>query len=255
MIIVRQLFLWGFLVCYSNGVTAIVNVDNLHFQGKKKPVSGSVSLAGASFSGNSEKSNIDFNGQVQWNRENYISLLVLGYEYGKSNGKRNENKTYMHLRHVRHHSESFDYEIYTQVEENEFTRLTYRGLLGGGLRFLLTNSQRHVTFFGAGGFREVERIANHIGYSDEQIQQTGRWNFYLMSRFKNENLRFTNTLYWQPRMAHFPDRRALFVSILRIKATDSISMRLSIEASHDSLPPPGVEQTDRRIRTGLEYEF
>lgn len=255
MIKMCWLFVWGGLLLYCHTVSAIVNVDELHFQKARKPLSGSVGLAGATFSGNTDKSNIALNGQVQWNQAKQINLLVLGYEYGKNGGERNVNNSFFHARHVRHYSDSFDYEIYAQLEENEFTRLTYRGLSGAGLRIPFGISNHHIAFLGTGGFREVERIADRAGYADEPVRQTGRWNFYLMSRYKGERLRFTNTLYWQPRMAYFPDRRALFVSILKVKATESTSMRFSVEVAHDSLPPLGVEPTDTRFRTGLEYEF
>ncbi|MDH5181542.1 MAG: DUF481 domain-containing protein [Gammaproteobacteria bacterium] len=240
---------------YSLVATAIVNVDNLHFQDAKEPLTGSVSLSGASISGNTEQSNVSLDAQVQWNQPEHINLLVLGYDYGKINQQRNVNNAFMHLRHVRHHTDFLDSEFYMQAEENEFTRLNYRGLYGGGVRLTLGDTPLHVTFLGMGGFREIERIEQRTGYADVEVQKTGRWNIYLMSRVKTDRLRFTNTIYWQPAMGETADWRGLFVSMLKVKATDSLSMRLSLEIAHDNLPPAGVEETDNRVRSGIEYAF
>lgn len=240
---------------FSYSALAIVNVDNLHFQNTKAELSGAISLTGSATSGNTDKSNVTFSGQVQWNRPEHINLLVLGYSYGENKDERNVNNAYLHARHVRHYSDTLDYEFYTQVAENEFLRLSYRGLYGGGLRFMLGNSDKHLAFMGLGGFHEKERLASQVGTTDDLEQETGRWNIYFMSRYKGERIRFTNTLYWQPGMSDSADRRALFVSILKVKATESISMRISLEIAHDGQPPQEVEETDRRLRTGLEYEF
>jgi len=252
----RSLLLGSLLfTCFTNMALAIVNMDDLHFKGQKESFSGSVSLAASSVSGNSDQSNINLSGQIQWNGDEYINLFVLGHEYGKSSGQRNVNNSFVHARHVRRYSESLDYEFYSQLEENEFTRLNYRGLYGTGLRIPFWDTDSHIAFLGLGGFREVEKISDQDGESGGEIRRTGRWNFYLMSRYKGERVIFSNTLYWQPRIAYFPDRRALFVSVLKIRANKKLSMMLKLEVAHDSQPPTGVEATDKRIKTGFEYEF
>lgn len=243
------------LLGFSNLAQAIVNMDELHFKGQKEPFSGSVSLSASGVSGNTEQSSINFSTQVQWNREEYINLIVLGHAYGKSNGERNVNNSFIHTRHVHQISESLDYELYAQLEENEFTRLSYRGLYGAGLRLPFWGTDSHIAYLGLGGFHEVEKISGSGGSSDSEINRTERWNFYFMSRYKGESVKFSNTLYWQPRMTEFPDRRALFVSLLKVKANKDLYLTLKFEVAHDSLPPAGVEETDTRVKTGFEYEF
>lgn len=237
-------------------VQAIVNMDNLHFKQHQLGLSGSVNFQASSSSGNTKTRNASFNSQLQWNSARHINLLVLGYEYGQTNEIRNLHKSFIHGRHVWHYSESFDYEFYAQVEENEFTRLTYRGLVGTGLRFPFADTDNHTAYFGLGGFREVEKIAPEDGSSGEEIQRTGRWNIYLMSRYRlADHVKFSNTLYWQPRMGDAADRRALFVSILDIKTGRQFSVQFSFESAYDSEPPAGVEKQDTQVKTGIAYSF
>jgi len=252
----KRILIITFLSLYMSQAKAIVNMDDLHFKQQQEGLSGSVNFQASSSSGNTQSSNVSFANQLQWNSQSHINLLVLGYEYGKTNETRTLNKSFIHGRHVRHFSEHLDYEFYAQAEENEFTRLTYRGLLGAGFRIPFADSDNHVAYLGLGGFREVEKIDPANGSAQEEIKHTGRWNIYLMSRYKlADRISFSNTLYWQPRMADSTDRRALFVSILSIKTTRQFSVQFSYESAYDSQPPDGVEKKDARLTTGISYKF
>ncbi len=245
-----------FFFIYVGQTKAIVNLDDLHFKQHDDGLSGAVNFQASSSSGNTESSNVSFSNQLQWNKQEYINLLVLGHEYGKTNDTRTRNKSFVHGRHVRQFASYMDYEFYAQAEVNEFTRLTYRGLLGMGLRVPFADSNSHVAYLGLGGFREVEKIDSVDDSSQQDIQRTGRWNFYLMSRYKlAERIKFSNTLYGQPRMADFEDRRILFVSILSIKTTRDFSVQFSYESAYDSQPPAMVEKRDTKLKTGVVYKF
>ena len=255
LLFANRLALFIFSV-YMSQVCAIVNMDDLHFKSHHDGMSGSIYFQASSSSGNTRSGDVSFNNQLQWNSQAYINLLVLGYEYGETNDTRNLNKSFIHGRHVRHFSDNLDYEFYAQAEENEFTRLKYRGLLGAGLRLPFADTDNHLAYLGVGAFREVERITPQTGSSQEEIERTGRWNIYLMSRYKlADRIRFSNTLYWQPRMTDSGDRRALFVSVLEFKTTRQFSVQFSLESAYDSQPPIGVEKTDTRLKTGITYSF
>jgi len=235
---------------------AIVNMDDLYFRQHEQGLSGAVNLNASQRSGNTESSNIALNSQLQWNQEHHINLLVFGLDYGESNDQRNLKKSFIHLRHVRHFSDNLDYEFFGQLEENEFTRLSYRWLLGTGIKLPFAAGDRHIAYFGFGGFHEVEKITPLADSSEDEISRTGRWNMYLLSRYKaNSRVKFSNTLYFQPRMADTADQRVLLISLLSVKATDTISMQFSIEVSRDSQPPIGVKSTDSAIHTGFEFAF
>lgn len=252
----QKIFIITFLFLCAGQVKAIVNMDDLHFKQHQEGLSGSVNFQANSNSGNTDSSNVSLANQLQWNNQRHINLLVLGYEYGKTDEKHTLNKSFIHGRHVHYFSEYLDYEFYSQAETNEFTRLTYRGLFGAGLRMPFADTDNHVAYLGLGGFREVEKIDSAAGASQEEIKRTGRWNFYLMSRYKlADRIKFSNTLYWQPRMADSGDRRALFVSVLSIKTTRQFSVQFSYESAYDSQPPNGVEKRDTGLKTGIVYSF
>ncbi len=252
----RKVLILTFFFIHICQVKAIVNMDDLHFKQHEEGLSGTINFQASSSSGNTESSNVSFSNQLQWNKQEHINLLVLGHEYGKTNDTRTRNKSFIHGRHVRQFSSQMNYEFYAQAEVNEFTRLTYRGLLGTGVRIPFADSTSHTAYLGLGGFREVEKIDPIEGSAQEEINRTGRWNFYLMSRYKlAERIKFSNTFYWQPRMANFSDRRALFVSSLLIETTKQLSIQFSYESAYDSQPPDVVEKRDSKIKTGIVYNF
>ena len=255
----NRIYVWSLplilLSLSSIPVHAIVNMDDIHFKQHREDLSGSISLQASQRSGNTQSSNVSFSNQLQWNSAQHINLLVLGYEYGETNDTRSQNSSFIHGRHVRNYSEHVDYEFFSQLEKNEFTRLNYRGLIGAGLRLMVGDSENHTAYLGIGGFHEEEKTQD-VNSEQEKTTRTGRWNVYLMSRYNiADHMKFSNTLYWQPSMSDTADRRSLFISNLSIRTTRQFSVQISFEVSYDSEPPTGVEKRDSQLKTGLQYSF
>lgn len=236
---------------------AIVNMDGLHFDKLKQDTfTADMDLTARGSTGNSESSRVSFNSQVSWISEKSINLAILGHEYGKSNNVRNINKSFVHYRYIYRLDETMDLEIFTQLETNEFTRLSYRGLLGTGLRFIISDTDNHRAFLGAGGFYSKEKTEFTVGLTDHGTEEFSRGNFYFLSKYKlNSSVSFSNAIYYQPRLSEFSDYRALLESKLDFSITEKLKLRLSLDISHDSRPSQTIETTDTSYMTGLSYHF
>lgn len=236
--------------------TAIVNMDGLHFKNIKKEFAVDLDFKVSGASGNSNNSNIALNGQLSWINENYINLAIFGKQFGESNNIEITNKSFIHFRHIHKMTSAVDWEIFTQVEQNKFTRLTYRGLLGAGLRHNIFNSATHQAFLGAGAFQTKEETEYVVGSTDEGTETYSRGNFYFLSKYKiTPNIDFTNTLYYQPRLSDTSDYRALLQSKFDFKLSDNLKLRLSVDVEHDSKPSQTIEETDINYLTGLVVNF
>lgn len=236
--------------------SAIVNMDGLHFKDVKKSFSVDLDFKVSGATGNTENSNIALNGQLNWSHENYINLAIFGKQYGKSNNIVSTDKSFAHFRHIHKITSAYDWEAFTQVEQNKFTRLTYRGLLGAGLRHNLFDTDFHQAYVGAGAFYTQEEIAYVAGLTDDGIRTYMRANFYFLSKYKmTPNIDFTNTLYYQPRMSDTSDYRALLQSKFDFKMNSHLKLRLSIDVEHDSKPSQTIEKTDVSYLTGLVVNF
>lgn len=243
-------------MAYSLDGFAIVNMDGLHFKDNEKTFSSDFELNLSGSTGNSENSTTAANGQFSWKKERSINLAILGYQYGEVNHIENTNKSFVHLRHIHNINDSYDAEFFTQLEQNNFTRLEYRGLLGTGLRFTPLDSGEHHAFIGLGAFYSEEKIKAVTGLTDDGIETTVRANLYFLTKHKfTSHLNNSNALYYQPAIDDFSDYRALFQSKLDFKINENLKFRLSLDVAHDSKPSQTIKKTDFSYLTGIVVSY
>lgn len=241
---------------FSMPALAIVNMDGLHFDKQEDTFSADLDLTVSGASGNSKSLDASLNAQFNWITDQSINLAILGYQYGETNDVGSVNKSFIHYRYIFQLNNSMDLELFTQLETNEFTRLSYRGLLGTGVRFSVANSEHHNAFLGLGGFYSKEETEFTIGLTDHGVEEFTRANFYFLSKYKvNSTVDFSNALYYQPRIKRVSDYRALFESKLDFKINEDLSFRLSLDIEYDSEPPQSILSTDVSYMTGLVFSF
>lgn len=235
---------------------AIVNMDALHFDDKKDSFNASIDLKVSGASGNSDSEKTALDAQFNWNAKKSINLALFGYQYGESNGVNNINKSFVHYRYIHQLTKTMDWEAFSQLETNEFTRLSYRGLIGTGVRFSFANSEAHKAFSGVGGFYSREETEFTSGLTDDGVEEFSRANFYLLSKYKvKPTVSLSNVLYYQPRFSDFSDYRALLETKFDFKINKELSFRLSLNIEHDSQPSQSVEETDISYMTGILFNF
>ena len=254
--LLNQVAVFFLLSFFPLASIAIVNMDALHFDDKKDSFNASVDLKLSGASGNSDNSKAALDAQFNWNTNKSIHLAILGYQYGETNDVSTLNKSFIHYRYIHQLTNSMDWELFTQLETNEFTRLSYRGLLGAGIRYALASSEEHKAFIGLGGFYSREKTKFTSGLTDHGLEEFSRANFYILSKYKlNSSLDLSNVFYYQPRISRISDYRALLETKLDFKINKELSFRLSLNIEHDSEPSQTIEKTDVSYMTGLLYNF
>ena len=245
-----------FLFMFSFQSHGIVNMNGLHFNKNADKFSADVDLLFTGSSGNSDSSTTAINSQFSWVTDKNINLFMFGTKEGASNGLRNINKAFSHYRYIQNISNTIDWEVFAQVERNEFTRLSSRRLLGAGMRFNISNDQNHHGFLGIGVFNSREEIEFKVGYSDDGIEELTRFNFYLLSKFKvKPSVEFSNTIYYQPDGNKFSDFRALLQSKLDFSISKKLSFRISLDAEFDSVPSETIKKGDMSYTAGFKYSY
>ena len=252
----NQLALFCIFTLYSSLTVAIVNMDGLHFDNNQDAFTAALDLSVSGSSGNSDTKKAALNAQLNWISEKSINLAIVGYQRGESNTVRNVNKAFVHYRYIHQINKTFAWELFGQLETNEFTRLSYRSLLGTGGRYLLAKSEQHRAFFGFGGFHVKEETEFTAGLTDDGVEEYARANFYLLSKYKvKPTISFSNAIYYQPRLNDFSDYRALLESKFDFKINEDLSFRLSLDIEHDSEPSQSIKETDISYMTGFIYNF
>jgi len=255
MIRVTSLGLLSTLI--SAPALAIVNIEDVRIAPAAEGFSGKLSLGLSGKRGNSDKDDIDLGSRLQWQQKDSYQFIVLSYDYSQTQAQRSSNKSFLHARHAQQYHPRRAWEAFTQVESNEFARLSFRGLIGAGIRWTLGQPNDHYSFhLGTGAFAVRETLEHSAGYTDRGDDNFSRANIYIAYKHKlNRQLSLMSTTYYQPRLDDGQDYRALEQASLQVKMTDQLSLSLSVDISHDNHPPADVEETDISYKTALNYRF
>lgn len=244
-----------FLFAAHNASAAIVNIEDLRPDGNTLGGSGKLDLTFSRSAGNTNVLSLQGQNAFAWTREHSESLFILNYRYGESGDEVNVNQGLGHLRHAQKLSKASAAEFFLQAQKDEFKRLTYRILSGGGYRLRAYFTDRVRLFLGLGGFYSHERLAAVEGATTTQ-ENAFRINSYLSYRFSwTENAALSSTVYYQPRADRSEDFHVLWDNSLRIKLIKSLHLRLSYEMLYDSRPPLDVAGTDQRYFSGLGWSY
>jgi putative salt-induced outer membrane protein YdiY len=249
-------FLFILSLLFSTSLFALVTIAPVDI-GSKPGISGNVSGSLSSQSGNTEKDDYFLGLQLQYDQGvDYVTWGRFTYDYGKSNGTKNEDKTYAHLRYIHAIDELKEWsgEIFLQTEQDKFKDINERSLIGAGLRWRFLNSDEWGKgYFGAGGFLEK------ITYTHPQInpnENNSRLNSYLAF-----TQTFTNTSklsfvgYFQPKFDDTSDYVSLQTLELIVPIYGKFNLSLTAKYSYDSYPPIGVKKDDTSYLTSLLWTF
>ena len=242
---------------WSLPAAAIVNVEGMRVGQPELGFSGNIDLSISGKRGNTDKDEYGLDARIQNSSDTTTYFVVASYDYGEVSDVSNTNKTFIHARHVEQFQPDKAWEAFVQAEENEFARLSFRGLIGVGMRFTLAETaERLGLYLGAGAFWSRETLDQRAGLTDHGTESFARANLYLVYKHKlNSQLSLVSTTYYQPRLSETSDFRALEQAGLAVKMTDNLSLKLSLDVAHDSRPPQSIDKTDTSYNTSLSYHF
>lgn len=206
--------------------------------------------------GNTQKIKAGLGARAQWYKESGTQFAVFNYEYGESSNIKDTDKTFFHYRNIMYSGDNLAWELFTQLESNEFTRLKLRALLGGGIRWEVLKTPDQKAYIGVGAFRSKEELDSAALVTDAGVTYANRLNTYLVYKLSiTEHSRLVNTLYYQPDISEPSDYRLLEQFGIQMDITENLSFKLSIDMAHDSESPQLIENTDTSYNTGFEYNF
>jgi putative salt-induced outer membrane protein YdiY len=234
-------------------------MDSLHFDSTNLGITGALSLGLNGATGNTEKMQTNVDAHLKWNKPGFSNIIMVNYQYGKTNEVRDTNKAFLHFRHIHDIQDSnFDWELFSQVERDEFTRLSLRSLIGAGLRMPVIIDEKPTSkhYFGIGAFYSRESLNEVNNIIDDGIRNITRGNFYVLTKMQlTDTTRVYNTLYYQPNLETISDFRLLEVATLKVKMNHSLDLKLGLQITHDSEPVQTIKETDLTYWTGIEYSF
>lgn len=242
------------LLFAHTSVHAISNIESQRPGPPPEGWSGHLEFSASGQSGDVEEDRYGIGGKVVFKAEENTAFMILEKARGETQDIKTSDEAFAHLRGIHERTDRFAVEAFLQWQENEFSNLLSRNLLGAGGRFGILADPDHYTFdLGLGAFREWEET--DLGtYVDNQTNW--RVNTYWAYRHRlNEQVNWYNTVYYQPKADDFDDYRMLFDAGLTVRLTDALQLQISYNLRYDSRPPQNLEVTPviDRARTNTQY--
>lgn len=250
----KKILLIGILTTqYLFGLVSIVPVEI----GAKPGISAKAEVGLETKRGNTEKDN--YKASIRVTYDNNVSYAVWGEfsgEYGESNYVKDTNKAFSHLRYIHSLSDNQDlrYELFGQLESDEFKQINSRLLGGAGLRYRVFNSaDSGKGFFGLGGFFE------DIDYKDSSIdpsEDNVRINSYLAYSISVADMStFSYVLYYQPKVDDFADYALSNELELKLNIIKKLFLKFNVSWTRDAQPATNAEKDDFTQTTTFLFNF
>ncbi len=250
----RAAFLTVLAVLAVGGARAQVNVEKMRTerQGFRLTLGGDV----AARTGNSDLVEVGGRARLDYRRARLYTFLVGSVRYGKQGGQVFKNQAFAHLRYNYGLTRVVVAEAFTQIEEDAFTRLRLRTLLGAGVRLRYLETDAAGLYQGSSVMIEHERLdpAKVVVHPDRVTAP--RWSNYVSLHLSlGETATLVNIVYVQPRLDAFDDLRILDEATMSFTLTKNLNVNVTFNLRYDSLPPDGVESLDVTVRNGVTFSF
>ncbi|NQT61906.1 MAG: DUF481 domain-containing protein [Candidatus Marinimicrobia bacterium] len=196
-------------------------------------------------------------------------FLVSNYKMSSKDETIFVNQGFAHLRFMKKLTPGYSGEVFSQLEFNEFIRLSQRTLVGAGLRFNHSSliGRHHSSkaplsmVFGLGLMLERESIdvgsdasAGDPVHGDlaELLRSS---NYFVLAYALRENVNIQFTTYYQVDTKRIQDYRLLSQSLIEVGLGKRLALTSELNIRYDSEAPGGVKARDLEYTQGLTFKF
>ncbi len=243
-------------VAITSPVQGQVNIEALRTEDSDSGLVGMVGVDLLLRTGNVDLVKLDVDARADHLTPRSSTLLLVNADLGFLSGDRFTNDGLLHLRHGRVVGRVATLEGFGQLNYDKARELDFRALLGGGIRFTLTDTQRSGLRVGIGCMFEHESLGLDPGAAHPQNTDVLRSSNYVVVRFTpGDRVVLASTAYAQPSIDEPADIRLLNKSGLAVAVTRSISVQIKFSLRYDSRPPDGVARLDTGLTNGVAIRF
>lgn len=227
---------------------AIVNIETQRMDEDKLGWSSNFALTLDGKQGNTDKSALAIALGTQWVEDNARTLLIGALNYGTSDGVKDDEEYFAHLRHTHQFAPGLDWEVFTQKEYQPFTFNRKRSLYGGGIR-LATQFYRFDGHAGM-GLMHVDESATEADLSNHRTQ-ADRLNLFSALKYPlSKTAHWIGVVYFQPQINHLSDYQASITTGINAEVIGPLQMTFDISYQYD------VEPTASTLgHENLNYQF
>jgi hypothetical protein len=189
---------------------------------------------------------------IQYKMNKHLVLLKNDIELQNIENNKFENAGITHLRYNYRFHPKIAWEIFAQAQYNKVSKIEFRGLLGTGPRFKLSNFEKYKFYFGTHIMYEYEELSDGV----TPIQRDFRSSSYLsFSLYPTKTVSFVSTTYYQPKLKDLGDYRFTSQTSLVIDLLNNFAFSTTYTFSYDETPAVGIPNSQYSLQSGFVYSF
>ena len=242
-----------FFIAINNLAQEVFNIESLR-EATDAKCTGSVGLNIGLIKNINDIFWISNNAHIQYKDTTNYWLLYNNLSFQKLEGNSFVNRGTQHLRYNRRISEKTKLEAFVQTQYDAVSEIDFRGLLGVGPRFKLTNNDSICRMYlGTLVMYELEKTSLT---NETTIRKDIRGSAYLsISFYPTETITIVSTSYYQPKLKSFSDYRFSSGTTLLFKVVEKLSFAVNFNYSFDAFPVESIPKAQYELTNGLSYEF
>jgi hypothetical protein len=232
------------------------------FQNDRLDWSGGLEGTVAAAGGNSDYSEFQLDGNVQYvsGRNRWRGLG--GASQRRASGKSVAEDQLVHVRHNYRFTDRVASLMFTQWAHDRFLRLETRILLGAGGRLDLIRKENIEAAIGLAYMYEHEDDGPLPGdappgtFDDSGVEHENRLSLFVsVYNGSSEKVQSDVVLFWQPLVSALDKARTFVTASVRVNVKGGLYFLFRYRLSQDSDPPATVLARDQTVRSGLGIQF
>ncbi|MGJ8664843.1 MAG: DUF481 domain-containing protein [Patiriisocius sp.] len=230
----------------------ILNAESLRKVTDTSGYSGAASLNFALKRNTNDFITLSNNIHLQYKMNKHLVLFKNDIAFQKIEGDDFENSGIQHLRYNYKLVPKIAWEAFAQAQYNKINKIKFRGLLGTGPRFKITDSDKYRFYLGTLAMLEYEEVDDGA----TPLQRDFRGSTYLsFSLYPAENISIVSTTYFQPLLSDISDYRISSQSALLVSVFKNFGLKISYTFIYDERPAIGIPNSQYDFTTGINYSF
>ena len=231
-----------------------VNIESVRNNDKEKPLWGEVNGGLELQRGNVDITSFDINFLIHFKKKKHHVFLQEKTTQGQQSDEKFKNNSFLHLRWTWMQWKFLGFEMFTQLQQDEFKSLQIRQLNGIGIRSELFHYKNFVMSLGTGVMSDYEMLKDK---TESTLIRSTSYITMAKSVSKDKKNLILFTLYYQPLFTNQEDYRINLEANVRTILISSwnISLDNSINYMYDTKPPEGILTNDLIVKTSLVYSW
>lgn len=234
------------------GISQIINVESLRRVTDTVGWSGNVRLNLHLIKNTNSIFGISNRIRIQYKTKKHLWLFVNNLDFREANSEKFVSKNSQHFRHNYKLNKQFSIESFIQSQQNEIAAIRFRGLIGSGIRYKFTTSEKYKLYLGSLIMYENEKV---ISDTEKNHKDWRSSSYFSMSLFPKKNISIVSTTYFQPRLNQFSDFRISSQTTLALKIIKNLSFSTTFTYQYDEFPVLGIPKELYRLTNGIVYSF